>query len=340
MTGWHGLLVLLAVGVAGAFLLVYPRAFLGVDFDVYRGAATAVLDCDPLYGFTSSLTLPFTYPPIAAVVFGPLAFLPATVAAAAWTLISVLAMEALIWTLLGPLGVTDPAARIRWTAVASLVMLPLAPVTFNLWIGQINMILLLLVIADLVGATGRFRGVGVGIAAGIKLTPLIFVPYLLFTRGRHRGADLRRHHPRRFPAAAPGCHAVLVHRAVGLQAGDGDPGRRGRTSPERLPSRRARPAAGPARRRGLAGARGTGRHGRACGGDPGKPARARLGRHPGVCHHRTAGLTGLLDIPLGVVHTVAVAVGLYVLVGAGALAVFPRRAATRRLSSLDQPGPG
>ncbi|HEY7595280.1 MAG TPA: glycosyltransferase 87 family protein [Actinophytocola sp.] len=182
-TGWHGLLVLLAVGVAGVFLLVYPRAFLGVDFDVYRGAAAAVLHGDPLYGFASSLKLPFTYPPIAAVVFGPLALLPATVAVAAWTLLSVLAMEAVIWSLLGALGVTDPAARIRWTAIASLVMLPLAPVTFNLWIGQVNLILLLMVV-DLVGATGRFRGVGVGIAAGIKLTPLIFIPYLLFTRGR------------------------------------------------------------------------------------------------------------------------------------------------------------
>ncbi len=184
MTGWHGLLVLLAVGVAGVFLLLYPRAFLGVDFDVYRGAAATVLNGDPLYGFTSSLELPFTYPPIAAVVFGPLALLPAPVAVTVWTLISVLAMEAVIWSLLGPLGITDPAARIRWTAVASLVMLPLAPMTFNLWIGQINLILLLLVIVDLVGATGRFRGIGVGIAAGIKLTPLIFIPYLLFTRDR------------------------------------------------------------------------------------------------------------------------------------------------------------
>ncbi|MFI7677439.1 glycosyltransferase 87 family protein [Actinophytocola sp. NPDC049390] len=183
MTGWHGLLVLLAVGVAGAFLLMYPRAFLGVDFDVYRGAAAAVLNGDPLYGFASPLQLPFTYPPIAAVLFGPLALLPATVAAGFWALISVLAMEMLIWSLLGPLGVTDRAARIRWTAVASLVMLPLAPVTFNLWIGQINLILLL-VIVDLACVTGRFRGVGVGIAAGIKLTPLIFVPYLLFTRDR------------------------------------------------------------------------------------------------------------------------------------------------------------
>lgn len=188
MTGWHGLLVLLAVGVAGAFLLVYPGAFLGVDFDVYRGAAATILDGDPLYGFASSLTLPFTYPPIAAVLLTPLAFLPATVAAAFWALISVLAMEALIWSVLRPLGVTDPVARIRWTAVASLVMLPLAPVTFNLWIGQINLILLALVVVDLVGGTGRFRGIGVGIAAGIKLTPLIFIPYLLFSRSGRRAA--------------------------------------------------------------------------------------------------------------------------------------------------------
>ncbi|WP_329046730.1 glycosyltransferase 87 family protein [Amycolatopsis sp. NBC_01488] len=184
ITGWHGLLALLAVGAAGAVLLRYPRAFLGVDFDVYRGAGATVLDGAPLYGFTSPLKLPFTYPPIAAVLFSPLAVLPAAIAAAVWTLISVLAMEAVIWSLLRPLGVTDPAARVRWTAVASLATLPLAPVTFNLWIGQVNLILLLLVIADLVGARGRFRGVGVGIAAGIKLTPLIFLPYLLFTRGR------------------------------------------------------------------------------------------------------------------------------------------------------------
>lgn len=175
------LLGLLAVGVAGAFLLVYPREFLGVDFDVYRGAAAAVLNGEPLYGFASSLALPFTYPPIAAVLFAPLALLPASIAAAVWALISVLAMEALIWALLGALRVTD---RVRWTAVASLLMLPLAPVTFNLWIGQINLILLALVVVDLVGGTGRFRGIGLGIAAGIKLTPLIFIPYLLFTRGR------------------------------------------------------------------------------------------------------------------------------------------------------------
>lgn len=34
-----------------------------------------------------------------------------------------------------------------------------------------------------VGRThARWRGIGLGIAAGIKLTPLIFLPYLLFTR--------------------------------------------------------------------------------------------------------------------------------------------------------------
>jgi alpha-1,2-mannosyltransferase len=184
MTGWHGLLVLLGIGVAGAFLLGYPREYLGTDFDVYRGAGAAVLNGDSLYDFASSLKLPFTYPPIAALVFGPLALLPAGVAAGVWTLISVLAMEALIWSLLGHLEVTDPAARIRWTAITSLVMLPLAPVTFNLWIGQINMVLLMLVIVDLAGGTGRFRGIGVGIAAAIKLTPLIFIPYLLFSRNR------------------------------------------------------------------------------------------------------------------------------------------------------------
>lgn len=184
VTGWHGLLLLLAVGVAGAFFLFFPRAFLGTDFGVYRGAAATVLNGDPLYDYAAAMQLLFTYPPIAALLLTPLALLPTAVSAAVWTLLSVLAMEAVIWSVLGPLGVRNPAARLRWTAITTLVMLPLAPVTFNLWIGQINTILLALVVLDLVGVTGRFRGIGLGIAAGIKLTPLIFIPYLLFTRSR------------------------------------------------------------------------------------------------------------------------------------------------------------
>ena len=49
--------------------------------------------------------------------------------------------------------------------------------------GQINSVLVALVVGDL-ALPDRFRGkgIGIGLAAAIKLTPLIFIPYLLLTR--------------------------------------------------------------------------------------------------------------------------------------------------------------
>ena len=180
-------LVLLPLGLAVAVLLRHSAHFVGVDFDVYRGGGTTVLAGAPLYDFASAIQLPFTYPPAAALVFVPLGLVPAAVAAAVWTFLSLCALEALIWLVLRRVGRPGPVARLRWTAVATVLSLPLGPVLFNGWVGQINVFLLLLVVADVFGRTGRWRGVAIGIAAGIKLTPLIFIPYLLCTR-RFRAA--------------------------------------------------------------------------------------------------------------------------------------------------------
>ncbi len=64
----------------------------------------------------------------------------------------------------------------------------LDPVRTTLYLGQINLVLLALVVGDLLGRPeSRWRGVGVGLAAAVKLTPLLFVVYLLVT-GRRRAA--------------------------------------------------------------------------------------------------------------------------------------------------------
>ena len=60
----------------------------------------------------------------------------------------------------------------------------------TLYLGQINIVLLALVVGDVLGRReSRWRGVGVGIAAAIKLTPLVIVPYLVLT-GRRRAAGV------------------------------------------------------------------------------------------------------------------------------------------------------
>jgi alpha-1,2-mannosyltransferase len=68
----------------------------------------------------------------------------------------------------------------------------LNPVFLTVGFGQINLVVALLVLWDLLTTRriGRFEmplGVATGLAAAVKLTPLIFVPYLLLT-GRSRGA--------------------------------------------------------------------------------------------------------------------------------------------------------
>ena len=92
-----------------------------------------------------------------------------------------------------PAGLARAAAAFAIAAVG----LWLEPVAMTLLFGQINLVPLALVVGDL-ALPDRFtgKGIGIGLAAGIKLTPLIFIPYLLFTRRVSRGgqrADLRGH---------------------------------------------------------------------------------------------------------------------------------------------------
>lgn len=181
-TVWYVLLGFLAVIVAGVSVVVDGFALAGTDIEVYHGGAATVLDGGPLYDFASPIGMRFTYPPFAALLFAPLGLLPIGVAVGVWALVSTAALEAAIWILVGAAGVTSRRNRALLTFVGTVVALPLGPLSSNFWVGQINTILLLLVVADLLRGPGRFRGIGVGIAAGLKLTPLIFIPYLLLTR--------------------------------------------------------------------------------------------------------------------------------------------------------------
>ena len=59
----------------------------------------------------------------------------------------------------------------------------LEPVEETLYFGQVNLVLMAVVVCDLLlPDSSRVKGIGVGIAAGFKLTPAIFVVYLLATR--------------------------------------------------------------------------------------------------------------------------------------------------------------
>lgn len=164
---------------------------LGVDSAVYRSGAIALVTGEPLYDndFLSAeppwARLPFTYPPTGALLFVPLALFPTQVCWGVLAAISVLALALVIRTAIQVLPSRPTWLRpARTTVVLTVLALAIEPVWRTLFLGQINLILMALVVTDVLvlgTVTGRARhlgGVLVGVAAAVKLTPLIFVPHL------------------------------------------------------------------------------------------------------------------------------------------------------------------
>lgn len=155
----------------------------GVDAIVYRYGGATVLDTESLYSFTLfESALPFTYPPFAALLFVPLAALsvPLTIVAVALANAALLYLAVLLsWRMLGYRGAATHVVSI----CMAVAMTWLEPVRMTMWLGQINLLLLVAVLWDLGRPEGsRLRGFGVGIAAGLKLTPAFFVLHALAQR--------------------------------------------------------------------------------------------------------------------------------------------------------------
>ena len=154
----------------------------------------------PLYDWASPRGLgPFTYPPFAGAIFAAMSYLSPLALQWGLTAASFAALASAIWLTLASIGVPDGRARTGCVLAAMAVALWTQPVQSDFGRGQINLLLMAAIIWDLRPAvsrrtgrpgtgtlgdgTGRWwTGIATGIAAGIKLTPLIFIPYLLVTR--------------------------------------------------------------------------------------------------------------------------------------------------------------
>lgn len=168
--------------------LVYGRTW-SLDLRVYRAAGRALYSGSAVYTawFTPN-HLAFTYPPFALLVLSPLSLGPEGLVAALWWVGNAAALVAVLY--LGLTAVTSVRGR-RALAVAAamggLAVLVLEPVRSDMDYGQINLLLMLLVVGDVLRVRGRGRGVLVGFAAAVKLTPLIYLGYFL-VRGEARSA--------------------------------------------------------------------------------------------------------------------------------------------------------
>lgn len=198
---------ILAGVIYAAWLAVeaFGRPYNFFDMKIYHGAVVWWAGGRELYDFIApETTLGFTYPPFAGLAMLPMAQLP--VATAGWVNLigSIAALALVLAALLGPIA--DRYGWSRWFAVAVAVPLAVAiePVRETLGYGQVNLLLFGLIMADLVALrrrargggrtpavggplrrlwrSGAWAGVGIGLATAIKLTPALFIVYLLYTR--------------------------------------------------------------------------------------------------------------------------------------------------------------
>ena len=168
--------------------LLHPlREYDFFDLRIYRDATRVVGSGQPLYKAHLKRGLGFTYPPFAVLAMLPLSWLSLFHAEEAATFGNIVLVAVAAHAAVRLSRRQEGRARAGWIAAA--VALWAEPIVSTIGYGQIDLLIAVLVTLDLVyGRNSRAGGIGIGLAAALKLTPLIFIPYLLFThRGRMAG---------------------------------------------------------------------------------------------------------------------------------------------------------
>ena len=198
---WRLAQMVVVIAVGHACWRLFGHIPYRIDADVYRMGGQAWLQGRPLYAdgavfaTQGGLELPFTYPPLAAIAFSPLALMSLPAASVAITALTWVLLMVSVWIVLTRLGVTDdwrtgdePAwLRRCWLAagIVALSVTSLEPIRANFSFGQVNVILMTLVIADCVPRRTPWpRGLLVGLAIALKLTPAVFLLYFVLRRDR------------------------------------------------------------------------------------------------------------------------------------------------------------
>ncbi|MFF4824957.1 glycosyltransferase 87 family protein [Streptomyces sp. NPDC001312] len=179
-------LALLAVSLAALAVLFAVQRVQMPDAVVYQAEGAAVVHGRDLYGFTVTQgRLPATYPPFAALLFVPTVWLPAAALKAAFFAGNALLLG---WLVHLSARLAGHRAGLPLVCAATALAVWLEPVFQTFVYGQINLAIVCLVLWDLTRPPGaRGKGLLIGVATGIKLTPGLFIVYLLL-RGRRREA--------------------------------------------------------------------------------------------------------------------------------------------------------
>ena len=157
-----------------------------IDLQVYVYAVKDMLAGKDIFATTTPVwNLYFIYPPIAAILMTPLAFGPYVFWQVVWT-------GGLVWAQQSVLKRCGAPRGWKLGLLGIAVVLAVEPIRTTLGYGQVNTMLMALVVADLLPDPPEHRrripqGILIGLAAAIKLTPALFVIFM-FLIGKRRAA--------------------------------------------------------------------------------------------------------------------------------------------------------
>ena len=196
---WALLWLLALAGMSRAAWQLFRQIPYRIDIDVYQMGAQAWLHDRLLYAngvqfhTPTGLNLPFTYPPLAAILFCPFAWLGMPTASIVITFVNLALLIVSIFVLLTSLEVWSSTSKLSgppwlrrfWLTlmVVAVSAIWLEPIKSNFAFGQINVVLMTLVLADCLPRRTLWpRGLLLGVGIALKLTPAVFLLYFLLRR--------------------------------------------------------------------------------------------------------------------------------------------------------------
>lgn len=188
----QGVPTMCAVLALGIAVMVYKiiqfdghKAFtfiLPFDLAIYRMAGEDLNAGGLLYDAPYIFEFPFTYPPFAGLLFKVLPFFSKDALTIIWPSLMFLAVLTIIVMVFRERGVKMTPAAVLIAVLLTALTPANETMHGSLYYGQVNVFLMLLVAFDFLPIKRRLPGVGIGLAAGIKLTPAYMGLALLFEK--------------------------------------------------------------------------------------------------------------------------------------------------------------
>ena len=158
----------LALGLWVIYAVIHPKSFTmnPVDLAVYRSGGLIVRQVRPLYdphlaaplydwiGY-GKLHLPFTYTPFAAIAFAVISIVPWSLLQQLSVAVDILALLIALWLTLGGLGYRKDKTRLAVTLLGAAAVFWTEPILRTMYLGQVNLVLMALIIWDLCQQIGR-----------------------------------------------------------------------------------------------------------------------------------------------------------------------------------------